>query len=252
MNAVDFERRDHRRKLRGRGGRGRHEERGAEYGRRRKSGGRGRSVERRTPTQLIEVPGSRSKSTLTLRDVFLSDETKAHRRHGLHGLDPDRGRHLAAHPLHRRPAAPRARVYYIEDSARLPYNPKTFEINDELRLRRTDPASAREGIRLRRSLGFLRALSAGPSGRRSIAEENPTSSIASRRHPQRLRHAGIQRRFACERSHSLHRKRSRAWNKSKSISAIATTIEISAAAITPCSLSAKTSAPKDSPCRRTD
>ena len=51
-------------------------------------------------------------------------------------------------------------VYYVEDSARLPYNPETFEVNNEFDYAAQDARASGPGIRFRKSLGFLRALSA--------------------------------------------------------------------------------------------
>ena len=52
-------------------------------------------------------------------------------RDGIHGVMPDRRCDLAAHPLHRGLQRLGHDVYYVEDSARLPYNPETFEVNNQ-------------------------------------------------------------------------------------------------------------------------
>ena len=165
------------------------------------------NVERRT----FERPNSRD-STLAFdvrRSPFaFRDETKTARRDGLHGL------------LSRSPASSGSTfttssacrrlghdVYYIEDSARLPYNPVTFEVNNELRLRREHPSRSSRRIRLSKSLGFLRALSPGQPDAGLPLKKIRATLPRGRRHPECVRHAGIQRRPAGERADSLHRKR---------------------------------------------
>ena len=86
-------------------------------------------------------------------------------------------------------------VYYIEDSARLPYNPQTFEVNKNSITRR------RFSIACRSEFGFRDAGDFAPvifphSDRRPAAKKNTTALSRSGRHPQHLRHAGTQRRPA--------------------------------------------------------
>ena len=99
-------------------------------------------------------------------------------------------------------------VYYIEDSARLPYNPETFEVTDEFDYAAKILDRLPREFRFQKSLGVLRALFARKSDRGSVVEKNPATLSRGRRDPECLRHAGIQRRFAGERSHSLRRERS--------------------------------------------
>ena len=50
-------------------------------------------------------------------------------------------------------------VYYIEDSARLPYNPQTFETSNDFAYAAQSPRATRERIRLRDVAGvFARAI----------------------------------------------------------------------------------------------
>ena len=60
-------------------------------------------------------------------------------------------------------------VYYIEDSARLPYNPQTFEVNNEFDYAAQVLAQLAARIRLRAPLGLLRALSSRQPDRRLCA-----------------------------------------------------------------------------------
>ena len=62
-------------------------------------------------------------------------------------------------------------VFYIEDSARLPYNPETFEVNNDYDYAGTTPRASRPRIRFRESLGFLRALSARESNGRTAVKK---------------------------------------------------------------------------------
>ena len=100
-------------------------------------------------------------------------------------------------------------VYYIEDSARIPYNPETSDTSNDY----TYAANLLERLAgefgFEASLGVLRALSAGASDRRPAIKKDPSALSKRRRHPEHLRHSGIQRRSAGERSHSLRRERSR-------------------------------------------
>ena len=50
-------------------------------------------------------------------------------------------------------------VFYIEDSARLPYNPETFEVNNEFDYAAQVARASARRVRFRAALGFLRALS---------------------------------------------------------------------------------------------
>jgi hypothetical protein len=62
---------------------------------------------------------------------FLPRETQAHRGDGIYGIDADRGRYLASHPLRRGIATARARRLFHRRFSASPYNPETFEVTDE-------------------------------------------------------------------------------------------------------------------------
>ena len=66
-------------------------------------------------------------------------------------------------------------VFFIEDSARLPYNPETFEVTDEFDYAaRVLDRLARE-FDFKASLGILRAVLAGKSDCRSVVKKNPAT-----------------------------------------------------------------------------
>ena len=60
-------------------------------------------------------------------------------------------------------------VYYIEDSARLPYNPQTFDTSNDYSYAAQVLDAIGQRIRVRTSLGFLRPLPARKSDRRTCA-----------------------------------------------------------------------------------
>ncbi len=99
-------------------------------------------------------------------------------------------------------------VFYIEDSARLPYNPATLEVNNEY------DYAAQLLQRLSQEFDFKNRWSFCAR----YLPGNPTAGLPLKRirqlyreadaHPERLRHTGVQRGFAQERSHFICRKRS--------------------------------------------
>ena len=100
-------------------------------------------------------------------------------------------------------------VYYLEDSARLPYNPGTFDVSEDLSY------AARILDRLSREFDFkdrwafcARYLK-GKSHGRPLAFENPSTLSRCRCDLQRLRNARVQYGSAGEQSHPLCGERSR-------------------------------------------
>ena len=117
-------------------------------------------------------------------------------------------------------------VYYIEDSARIPYNAEpSTRTTTSLTPRKSWPALASE-FDFEGSLGFLRALSARTS-RPPVCRLTKIRQLyrRGRRHPQRLRHAGIQRRPAARAIASSMSRAIRAWSRSRSIKVIQSTID---------------------------
>ena len=66
-------------------------------------------------------------------------------------------------------------VYYIEDSARIPYNAETFDTSNDYSLRRQTSRAPGRRIRFQRSLVVLRALFAGASDRRLAIKKNSSA-----------------------------------------------------------------------------
>jgi len=141
---------------------------------------------------------------------------KTHPRDGFMGSCPIAG--VIWQHVHYIVGAPAARhdVYYIEDSARLPYNPETFEVNNEFDYAGAGFSSDWARIRIQESVGVLRAYLRGhPAAGLSL--KRVRQLIAKRRNPEHLRRTGIQRRPARKRSHYLCRKRSGRGADQKSI-----------------------------------
>ena len=87
-------------------------------------------------------------------------------------------------------------VYYIEDSARLPYNPETFEVNEEFDYAAKILARLAREFDFKNRWALLRTLFTRQSNCRTVVETNPSALSRSGCDPERLRHAGVQRRFA--------------------------------------------------------
>ena len=82
-------------------------------------------------TKDVPAEHRRRRESRSHREATVDEEED--RRHGLHGRMPHRGRHLAAHPLHRRPPAARARrLLYRGLRAATPITRHTFELNRRL------------------------------------------------------------------------------------------------------------------------
>ena len=132
----DSERRDDRRKFGRCGGVGRFEKRGAEHGRCRKSGGGGETVSKHEIFQRPTSTFNAQRSIQALRSldvgrrmlgVFFLMKRKRIVVMGFMGSIPIAG--VIWQHIHYIVGLQRLGhdVYYIEDSARLPYNPETFE-----------------------------------------------------------------------------------------------------------------------------
>ena len=81
-------------------------------------------------------------------------------------------------------------VFFIEDSARLPHNPETFEVTDEFDYAAKASSIASPGTSTfkNRWAYCARYLPGNPTAGFSI-EENPATLSRRRRDPERLRHA---------------------------------------------------------------
>ena len=205
MNADDPERRDDRRKLRRRRRRRRDEERPAKC-RGRGQSSRHRQDVRRNVNRLPLIPnwtldvGLRAslrealgvRWTLDVSPSFLPMKRKRLIVMGFMGSCPIAG--VIWQHLHYIVGLQRLGhdVFYIEDSARLPYNPDTFEVSNDYDLRRAHPRASRDRVRLQAPLELLRTLPPGQPHRRPSAQENSRALSRSRRHPECLRHPGIQ------------------------------------------------------------
>ncbi len=142
-------------------------------------------------------------------------------------------------------------VYYIEDSARAPYNPETYEIEI------TYDYAANTLRALAEEFGFAGRWAYGAR----YLDRHPTIGLSRKRVRELYREAdailnvcGSQdftRRPGRERAHPLHRKRSRRGADQSRSTTNEATLAISAGAITRCSPSAKTSAHAASPSRST-
>ena len=171
---------------------------------------------------------------------------------GFMGSMPIAWRHLAAHPLHRRPAAARARCLLHRRLRPAPLQPANLRDEQRLRLRRAKSSA---------SWRASSASSGAGVSARAICPDNPTAGLRLTKIRQLYREAdailnvcGTQEfndDLLHERSHSLRRKRSRASNRSRSIKASGRRIDY-LESIAPFSPLAKTSGPIDFPCRCTN